>query len=70
MEDVGWPDPAAVVQRMESMRNCAPSRRSVSLVTSGDFGTLVETVMLKTPDSKATLLTTVNFQILMEIPNY
>ena len=30
IEDVGWPDPAAVLQRMESTRSCWPSWRANS----------------------------------------
>jgi hypothetical protein len=31
-DDVGWPDPAAVLQRMASTRNCRASRRMSSSV--------------------------------------
>src|SRR5438105_11201469 len=30
IEEVGWPDPAAVLQRMESTRSCWPSWRANS----------------------------------------
>src|SRR5690242_13100275 len=30
IDDVGWPDPAAVLERMESTRSCCPSWRTNS----------------------------------------
>ena len=30
IDDVGWPDPAAVLQRIESTRSCWPSWRANS----------------------------------------
>ncbi|GMT98615.1 hypothetical protein KH5H1_27340 [Corallococcus caeni] len=34
MEELGWPEPAAVVQRMLSMRSCAARSAKVSAIVS------------------------------------
>src|ERR1700738_2689397 len=43
IEEVGWPDPAAVLQRIESTRSCCPSWRanSRSVVASASVVTVI-----------------------------